>query len=90
MHEGRVGDAEDEMAESEPTTDEFDVFEFGVGDPEELHLALSASEDVAFESPADFDLLRKETKLSNDLVPSEGISRRDGEVDVDGIVFEHG
>jgi hypothetical protein len=87
--EGGVGDAEDETADFEPAADELDVFDFGVGELDDLHLAFAADEDVAFEAPADFDVFGEEAKFADHFLPSEGIGGGDGEVDVDWIVFEH-
>jgi len=90
LGKGGVGDAEDEVAEAEPLADEFDVFDFGVGDLDEFEFTFAAGEDVAGESPAEFDVIGEEAEFADDFLPAEGIGGGDGEVDGDGVVFEHG
>ena len=89
LDEGGVGDAEDEVSEAEPLADEFDVFDFGVGDADEFESALAPGEDVAGEAPAEFDVIGEEAEFADDVLPAEGIGGGDGEVDGDGVVFEH-
>lgn len=86
--EGRVFETKGEDGGEEPAFLEFDAFDSGVRDFDEFHF-VSAGEDVAFDAPVEVDVVCMEAEMAIDFFAAEVITRRDREVDINGVVAKH-
>lgn len=89
--EGRISDAEDDAAEFPPAFDEFDVFDFAVGEVDAGHAVVAiVAEDVSLEPPVEFDVFGQEAEFAVDFVAAERVGGGEEKPEADGVGIDHG